>query len=569
LKGVFMATIKKRKVVDHIVETLYEYGVRHVFGIPGDAINDLMDAIRRHGNIEFIQVRHEESGAFAASTQAKLTGKLAVCVGTAGGGAIHLLNGLYDAKLDHAPVLAITGQLPRCEIGNDSHQEINSSALFSDVTVFNQTLFASDRVPEIIQQACNSALIEKGVAHISLPVDVATEQVESGITCHPIAGTKTGDTKPLASVLNNVLRLIQQAEKIVVLAGVGAIPARQQLLTLLKKCNAPLIRTLKAKVLLPDEHEYSLGGLGLLGTRPSVDAINNCDLLVMLGTDFPYKEYYPGKAKVIQVDKDVRHIGRRCPVDLSIVGDVSEVLDQLLADLSQKDNDNFLTECRHQKMKWSREQSEKESSQDTPIKPQYLARSVGELANKDAIFLCDTGTVTAWVARHLPVTEHQLFTLSGNLATMAFSMAGAIGAQLKYPDRQVIALIGDGGFSMLMQEFITVVNRKLPIKIIIFNNAKLGLIQLEQESSGYPEYKTALENPDFSEFARLCGGEGWSVDRPELLVDALKEAFTSTNACVIDVHVDPNELVMPPKLELSHAVNYSIAKTKEFINSND
>jgi pyruvate oxidase len=569
LKGVFMATIKKRKVVDHIVETLYEYGVRHVFGIPGDAINDLMDAIRRHGNIEFIQVRHEESGAFAASTQAKLTGKLAVCVGTAGGGAIHLLNGLYDAKLDHAPVLAITGQLPRCEIGNDSHQEINSSALFSDVTVFNQTLFASDRVPEIIQQACNSALIEKGVAHISLPVDVATEQVESGITCHPIAGTKTGDTKPLASALNNVLRLIQQAEKIVVLAGVGAIPARQQLLTLLKKCNAPLIRTLKAKVLLPDEHEYSLGGLGLLGTRPSVDAINNCDLLVMLGTDFPYKEYYPGKAKVIQVDKDVRHIGRRCPVDLSIVGDVSEVLDQLLADLSQKDNDNFLTECRHQKMKWSREQSEKESSQDTPIKPQYLARSVGELANKDAIFLCDTGTVTAWVARHLPVTEHQLFTLSGNLATMAFSMAGAIGAQLKYPDRQVIALIGDGGFSMLMQEFITVVNRKLPIKIIIFNNAKLGLIQLEQESSGYPEYKTALENPDFSEFARLCGGEGWSVDRPELLVDALKEAFTSTNACVIDVHVDPNELVMPPKLELSQAVNYSIAKTKEFINSND
>ncbi|MFT7417429.1 MAG: pyruvate oxidase [Glaciecola sp.] len=569
MKGVFMATIKKRKVVDHIVETLYEYGVRHVFGIPGDAINDLMDAIRRHGNIEFIQVRHEESGAFAASTQAKLTGKLAVCVGTAGGGAIHLLNGLYDAKLDHAPVLAITGQLPRCEIGNDSHQEINSSALFSDVTVFNQTLFASDRVPEIIQQACNSALIEKGVAHISLPVDVATEQVESGITCHPIAGTKTGDTKPLASALNNVLRLIQQAEKIVVLAGVGAIPARQQLLTLLKKCNAPLIRTLKAKVLLPDEHEYSLGGLGLLGTRPSVDAINNCDLLVMLGTDFPYKEYYPGKAKVIQVDKDVRHIGRRCPVDLSIVGDVSEVLDQLLADLSQKDNDNFLTECRHQKMKWSREQSEKESSQDTPIKPQYLARSVGELANKDAIFLCDTGTVTAWVARHLPVTEHQLFTLSGNLATMAFSMAGAIGAQLKYPDRQVIALIGDGGFSMLMQEFITVVNRKLPIKIIIFNNAKLGLIQLEQESSGYPEYKTALENPDFSEFARLCGGEGWSVDRPELLVDALKEAFISTNACVIDVHVDPNELVMPPKLELSHAVNYSIAKTKEFINSND
>jgi pyruvate oxidase len=564
-----MATIKKRKVVDHIVETLYEYGVRHVFGIPGDAINDLMDAIRRHGNIEFIQVRHEESGAFAASTQAKLTGKLAVCVGTAGGGAIHLLNGLYDAKLDHAPVLAITGQLPRCEIGNDSHQEINSSALFSDVTVFNQTLFASDRVPEIIQQACNSALIEKGVAHISLPVDVATEQVEAGITCHPIAGTKTGNTKPLASALNNVLSLIQQAEKIVVLAGVGAIPARQQLLTLLKKCNAPLIRTLKAKVLLPDEHEYSLGGLGLLGTRPSVDAINNCDLLVMLGTDFPYKEYYPGKAKVIQVDKDVRHIGRRCPVDLSIVGDVSEVLDQLLADLSQKDNDNFLTECRHQKMKWSREQSEKESSQDTPIKPQYLARSVGELANKDAIFLCDTGTVTAWVARHLPVTEHQLFTLSGNLATMAFSMAGAIGAQLKYPDRQVIALIGDGGFSMLMQEFITVVNRKLPIKIIIFNNAKLGLIQLEQESSGYPEYKTALENPDFSEFARLCGGEGWSVDRPELLVDALKEAFISTNACVIDVHVDPNELVMPPKLELSQAVNYSIAKTKEFINSND
>jgi pyruvate oxidase len=236
-----MAEIKKCKVVDHIVETLYQYGVRHVFGIPGDAINDLMDAIRRHGEIEFIQVRHEESGAFAASAQAKLTGKLAVCVGTAGGGAIHLLNGLYDAKLDHAPVLAITGQLPRSEMGNNSHQEINSSALFSDVAVFNQTLFASDRVLEIIQQACNSALIEKGVAHIALPADVATEQVEAGITGHPIAGTETGRTKPLASALNSAINLIQQAEKIVVLAGVGAIPARQQVLTLLKKCNAPLI----------------------------------------------------------------------------------------------------------------------------------------------------------------------------------------------------------------------------------------------------------------------------------------------------------------------------------------
>jgi pyruvate oxidase len=204
-----------------------------------------------------------------------------------------------------------------------------------------------------------------------------------------------------------------------------------------------------------------------------------------------------------------------------------------------------------------------------PIKPQCLARTVGELANKDAIFLCDTGTVTAWVARHLPVTEQQLFTLSGNLATMAFSMAGAIGAQLKFPERQVVVLIGDGGFSMLMQEFITAVNLTLPIKVIIFNNAKLGLIQLEQESSGYPNYKTALKNPDFSEFARLCGGEGWSVDRPELLVKALGEAFASKNACLIDVHIDPNELVMPPKLELAQAVNYSIAKAKEFLNSND
>jgi pyruvate oxidase len=564
-----MAAIKKRKVVDHIVETIYQYGVRHVFGIPGDAINDLMDAIRRHGEIEFIQVRHEESGAFAASAQAKLTGKLAVCVGTAGGGAIHLLNGLYDAKLDHAPVLAITGQLPRSEIGNHSHQEINSSALFSDVAVFNQTLFASDRVPEIIQQACNSALIEKGVAHIALPADVATEQVEADITGNPIAGAETGPTKPLASALNSAISLIEQAEKIVVLAGVGAIPARQQLLTLLKKCNSPLIRTLKAKVLLPDEHEYSLGGLGLLGTLPSVDAMNNCDLLVMLGTDFPYKEYYPGKAKVIQVDKEIRHIGRRCPVDVSIVGDVSEVLDQLIVDLPQKENDNFLTKCRRQKRSWSEEQSEAENSQDMPIKPQCLARTVGELANKDAIFLCDTGTVTAWVARHLPVTEQQLFTLSGNLATMAFSMAGAIGAQLKFPERQVVVLIGDGGFSMLMQEFITAVNLTLPIKVIIFNNAKLGLIQLEQESSGYPNYKTALKNPDFSEFARLCGGEGWSVDRPELLVKALGEAFASKNACLIDVHIDPNELVMPPKLELAQAVNYSIAKAKEFLNSND
>jgi pyruvate oxidase len=553
-------------VSEALVKVLSQFGVRMIFGIPGDSINELLEAIRKQNEIRFIHVMHEEAGAFAASAQAKLTGKLAVCAGTSGPGAIHLLNGLYDAKLDHAPVLAITGQVPTSLFGNEYHQEVDTLTLFKDVAVFNQAVINTEQLPELFFRACLTAVTKKGVAHISIPRDISTKKIK----VHDFGKQAIHvDSRhiPGEEALKEAAVLIGRCERPCILAGIGTREAVPQLLQLSERIQAPVIKTLRAKDILPDEHPSSLGGIGLLGTKPAYHAIKNCDLLLLIGTDFPYHEFYPDKdIPIIQIEKEGERIGRRHRARIGLEGDALLTLQLLIPLLTPGKGNAFFTSCKKEMEEWRKEQEATERSDKAPIRPQTAARMIGELANDDAIFTCDTGSVTVWGARNLRIkSEQQRFTLSGGLASMGFGLPGAIGAQLAYPGRQVIALCGDGGFAMLMADFATAVKYKLPVKVFIFNNSKLGMIQMEQEGGeGNPEYETDLHNPDYAVYAGSCGGEGFTVKDPELLEGVIRQSLSSAGPTIVNIFIAPDELTVPPEVTAEQAFNYIKAKTKEF-----
>lgn len=553
-------------VCEAIIKVLHQHGVEYIFGVPGDAINDLIDAIRKQDKIKFIHVMHEEAGAFAASAQAKLSGKLAVCAGTAGPGAIHLLNGLYDANKDHAPVLAITGQATTDVLGSGYQQEINLLGLFNDVTVYNQALVDPGQMPNIIMQACQSAITMRGVAHINIPSNV------SGMRVKPMPEENIHDKHnslllPRDTDLQAAAALVNAAERPCILAGIGAREAVNELVQFAEIIHAPIIKALRGKDILPDLHPLTTGGIGLLGTSASYKAMKDCDLLLTVGSDFPYSEFYPDKdVPVIQVDNNAQRIGRRHPAKVSLVGDSKLSLRELLK-LVQKKNDNaFLKECQQHRQHDLEREEKKELADEVPMHPQTLARLVSDFASDDAVICCDTGEVTVWGARNFRLKGTQRFTLSGGLASMAFGMPAAIGAQLLYPGRQVIALCGDGGFAMLMCDFATAVKYKLNIKVFIFNNSKLGLIKMEEEArSGNPEWETDLHNPDYAAYAIACGGEGFTAKNIQELRSAIPAALAAPKPCIVNVMIDPQELTMPPKVSLAEAFNYVKAKIKEAI----
>lgn len=551
-------------VCEVLLDVLAEVGVERVYGIPGDAINSLVEALRVRDDIGFVQVRHEEVGAFAASAHAKLTGGLGVCVGTAGPGAVHLLNGLYDAKLDHAPVLAITGQVETRHIGTDYHQEVDLYTLFKDVAVYNQTVMTPDQMPQLAVHACQTALAERGVAHLSLPVDVAAEKVPHPERRHTPFRVRAHVT-PCEPELDEAAEVLEEAEAVTILAGVGCLHARHQLVETAARLGAPIIKTLRAKDVLPDEHPMSVGGLGLLGTRPAVQAMEDCDAFLMVGTDFPYHDFYPDDKPAVQIEVNPHRLGRRYPIEVGLVGHAAPTLDALLGRLTRKEDRSHLERSQERMEGWWERMDRKERSDDVPLHPQAVARTVGELADDDAIFTCDTGAVTVWGARNLRLRDEQRFVLSSALASMAFAMPGALGVQLGHPDRQVVSLSGDGGFSMLMGDFLTAVKYELPITVVIFNNRKLGLIQMEQEVQGYPEYQTGLQDMDYGAFARTAGGEGTRVTGLEALEGALREALASDRPWIVDVEVNPEERTMPPRIKPGQAFGYGLAKMKELL----
>jgi len=553
-------------VCEALLEIMADHGVRYIFGIPGDAINELIDAIRKQDRIKFIHVMHEEAGAFAASAQAKLSGELCACAGTSGPGAIHLLNGLYDAKMDQAPVIAITGQVDTRYIGTAYQQEVDLHALFQDVTVYNQTILDAAQFTEAAVLACQNALAKKGVSHISIPIDVSTQRVSNyRQQKQPILSEPR--IIPNKEDLQKAADLIKLASKPCILAGIGARKAVPELLELAQILNAPIIKALRGKDLIPDDHPLTLGGIGLLGTEAATYAMEHCDLLVIAGSDFPYVEFYPdAKVPSIQIDFNRSNIGRRHPVDVPLIGDTKETITELLGLLTQNTDASFLQKCQEEMRDWNQKQDKEELSREKPIHPQALVRTISNLASDNAVIICDTGAVTVWGARNFKIKGTQRFTLSGGLASMAYGLSGAIGAKLLYPERQVIALCGDGGFAMLMADFATAVRYKLGITVFVFNNQKLGLIQMEEEAkAGNPEYETKLQDIDYAVFANACGGKGYLIEEPDDLDTVIPLALLEPSACIVDVRINPNELTMPPKISASEAFNYVKAKLTEYL----
>ncbi len=552
---------------DVIVEKLIGWGVDTAFGLPGDGINGIFEALRKNKNkIRFIQCRHEEAAAFAACGYAKFTGRLGVCFATSGPGAIHLLNGLYDAKLDHAPVLAITGHTFHDMLGTKFQQEIDILQLFSDVAAYNQMILGPKHAGEVVDIACRAALSRRTVSHLTTPSDIQDwtlsdeESSMQMVDGHTSSSWRPPITVPQAETLKAAAELINGCKKVVVLAGMGALEAGEELERLADIVAGPIVKPLLGKASVPDDSPFTTGGVGLLGTRPSEVAMEDCDGLIMVGTTFPYLKWYPKphQAKCVQIDIDPTRIGLRYTVDIGLVGDAKATLQQLLPLLHPKADRSFLEKAQSGMKEWMELMRNRESRDDTPVKPQVVAKHVNDLLKDGAIISTDSGTITTWAARHLHIRRGMKFSCSGNLATMAPGLPYAIGAQAAYPDRQVVAFVGDGGFTMLMGDFATAVKHELPIKVVIIKNNTLGQIKWEQMVFlGNPEYEVALHPIDFVKFAEACGGVGFRCERPDEVRPALQAAFSSNRPAIVEAVVDPFEPPMPAAATPQQAIKFA------------
>jgi pyruvate dehydrogenase (quinone) len=551
---------------DVLIETLLGWGVDVVFGLPGDGINGIMEALRtRQDRIRFVQVRHEEAAAFMACGYAKFTGRLGVCLATSGPGGIHLLNGLYDAALDGQPVLAITGMTYHDLIGTHTQQDVALDRLFMDVAKFNERVMGPAHVENVTDLACRSALAYRGVAHLTFPVDI--QEMKAGAPRSPRnVEHHTSDTLGRSAGLPDEGRLRRAAEllnagrRVAILAGRGALHAGDQLEAVADRLAAPIVKALLGKAAVPDDSPYTTGGIGLLGTRPSQEAMEGCDTLLMVGTSFPYIEFLPkpGQARAAQIELDPMRIGLRYPVEVGLVGDSRATLAALLPLLRPQTDRRFLESAQERMGDWRRLMDERGSRRDKPMKPQFLARELGLRLSRDAIVACDSGTITTWWARDIPARRGQMHAVSGNLATMACGLPYAIAAQIAYPERQVVAFVGDGGFSMLMAEFATCVKYRLPVKVVIVKNNTLGQIKWEQMVFlGNPEYGCDLHPIDFSLFAEACGGTGITIEDPAECGDALDAALAMPGPVVVQGVVDPLEPPMPAKVTLKQMTHFA------------
>ena len=554
-----------RNVCETILDILAEVGVKQIFGMTGDALNPFLDAIRRDGRFEWIAVRHEETAAFAAAAQAKLTGKLAVCCGTVGPGAIHLINGLYDAKRDYAPVLAITGHVPLSEQGTGYFQEVDIRNLFQDVTVYNEFVNHTGQLPRVAQLAVQAALTQRGVAHLSIPTDVIAQDVpESSLKREIFVPQAT--IMPCPGELQNAADTLNRGGKITILAGDGCRGSRDELLQLAQTLNAPIVRTLRATDVMEYENPHWIGGIGMLGTPQGMAALDDCDTLLMLGSDFPYSVFLPTDTDIIQVDIKPERIGKRCPVTVGIIGHILPTLQALLPLLQTNKETEFLQDLQHKRRKWdARMDNKADPTRGKPnkIAPQALTRLACDMADDDAVFIADVGLITGWTARHLRMRGTQRLLGSFNHGSLGVAVPAGIGVQLLDRNRQVIALAGDGAFNMMMQDLITAVRYELPVVYIVYNNRKLGFVEVEMQASGMPKYGTTLVNPAYAKIAEACGAVGVIVDQPDQMVDAIATAYRARKPYVLDVQVNPDELLLPPKIQAAHAFGYSLAKLKE------
>ncbi|OFO17286.1 MULTISPECIES: thiamine pyrophosphate-dependent enzyme [Corynebacterium] len=571
-------------VGEMMVKALAEHGVSKVWGVVGDALNPITDAIRREDRIDWIGVRHEEAGAFAASAQAQLTGELGVVMGTVGPGAIHLLNGLYDAQKSHAPVLAIVGQVPQASIGTNFFQEVNNDRLFDDVSVFTATVTTAEQMPYLFEQAVNAAIAQSGVAVLSIPADVGGLTLPKEATTPRFAPKPAGST-PSADRIGEAVNALQSAEKVSLLVGRGAQNSREELLELAEILDSPMVLTLKGKEFLEDENPWQLGQSGLIGNPAAIKAMEESDTIFMIGTDFPYREWIPSGKQMIQLDINASHIGRRAQIDVALVGDATESLRLLIGALRsagvEKDAKDWAEGLRKRYERWLDRQKKLanphfdetllgklRSLGDNPskrIRPEGVATALDEVCADDAIFTSDTGMSTVWPSRLLPMRGTRRLIGSYNLGSMANALPMALGAQAEYPDRQVVAMAGDGGLMMLAGDLRTAVTYDLPITVVVFNNTKLGMVKLEMEQVGLPEYGTDLDNPDFAELGRAMGLEAVQVSEPEELAEALRTAVHSPKPYLVEVLTNPDEVSVPGEIEPSQVYGFARAKALELL----
>ncbi|HYB77653.1 MAG TPA: ubiquinone-dependent pyruvate dehydrogenase [Thermoplasmata archaeon] len=539
------------RVADVLVDTLVNAGVQRVYGVAGDSLNGITDSIRPRKEISWVHVRHEEAAAFAAGAEAQLTGRLAVCAGSCGPGNLHLINGLYDAHRSRAPVLAIAAQIPSPEIGGGYFQETHPDQLFRECSHYAELISQPEQMPRVLEIAMRTAVAREGVAVVAIPGDVALRAATSGPTGLSLSETRP-KVCPTDAEVAKMATLLSEAGKVTVLAGAGCEGAHDAVVALAQQLKAPIVHTLRGKPFVEYSNPCDVGMTGLLGFASGYHALQAADVVLMLGTDFPYRQFYPTKATVIQVDVRGEQIGRRTPVSLGVVGDVNATIGALLPLLKESKDDRHLTSALADYVK-SREGLDSLATEGGPgskVHPQYVARVLNEIASDDAVFAVDVGTPTVWAARYLTMNGRRRLLGSFNHASMANGLPQAIGAQLAYPDRQVISMSGDGGLAMLLGELLTLHQLALPVKVVVFKNDSLAFVTLEMLSAGFLDFATDLVNPNFAALAQSAGILGLSVTSPEQVRPALTEALRHPGPALVEVAVSRQEVVLPPSIDL-------------------
>jgi pyruvate dehydrogenase (quinone) len=552
-----------KTIAEKLVEILEHAGVKHIHGLVGDSLNGITDQVRKSEKLKWIHYRHEEAAAFAAGAEAQLTGKLAVCAGSCGPGNMHLINGLYDAHRSNAPVLAIAAQIPSEQIGSSYFQETRPESLFRECSYYCESISSARQMPRVLQIAMQHAIGLNGVAVISLSGDVAMQALEDDEMEHPLF-LNHPSIRPSDNDLEQLALLINQSKKTTLLCGAGCSGAHDELIELAGKILSPVVHALRGKEHVEYDNPFDVGMTGLIGIASGNYAVQESDLLLMLGTDFPYKEWFPAKAKIVQLDIRPERLGRRCKLDMGLVGDVKETITTLMPLLEQKTNGSFLEKCqeRYQENKKNLDGHAKGETGKL-IHPEYLTKVISDQADADAVFTADVGTPSVWAARYLEMKAGRRLIGSFNHGSMASAMPQAIGAQLAFPERQVISLSGDGGFAMMMGDILTIYQYNLPVKIVVYNNGSLGFVAMEMKVIGMPPFGTDLKNPNFAKMAEAIGIMGIRVENSEDVPAAIQKALAQDGPVLIDVLTNPTELAMPPKINMDQAKGFGIYMIKQ------
>ena len=556
-------------VADNIVATLKASGVRRIYGLPGDSLNGFTDALRRSGDITWEHVRHEEAAAFAAAAEAAITGDLAVVAASCGPGNLHLINGLFDANRSRMPVLAIAAHIPRQEIGSGYFQETHPQDLFRECSVYCELASIPEQFPQILEIAMRTALERRGVAVVVVPGEVFLADSSAGWKVRPVLKTESvlrPDDRSLAAAAD----VLNQSNRVTILAGAGCAGAHGELVKIAAALKAPVVHALRGKEFVEYDNPYDVGMTGLIGFSSGYRAMEHCDALLMLGTDFPYRAFYPEGVPVIQVDVRGEQIGRRVPVEVALVGTVRDTVDALLPLLAMKNNSEHLDRmtAHYRRARARLDRLATEGSGGSPLHPQFVAATIDRLAADDAIFIPDVGTPTIWAARYLHMNGKRRLIGSFTHGTMANALPQGIGAQASQPGRQVVALSGDGGLAMLLGELITLRQQHLPVKVFVFNNGALAFVELEMKAAGFVNYGTGLDNPDFAGIARAIGLFGATVGKADELEAALKAAFAYDGPALVDIRVAPQELALPPKVSLEQAKGFALYTTRTILSGN-